>query len=117
MDGESGKKWMSFGRGLGHSEKWWRSFLRKCRVLGFLERKLGHLIKANHHYAILATYQATQKGYRALQNKEQILPSDTEGDIVKHKLQPISDQGCSSTNQLQGLSMSVTKEGGLLDLL
>ena len=40
-------------------------------VLGFLERKLGHLIKANHHYAILATYHTTQKGYRALQNKEQ----------------------------------------------
>ena len=49
------KKRMSFGRGLGHSEKWWRSFLRKCHVLGFLERKLGHLIKANHHYVILAT--------------------------------------------------------------
>ena len=27
---------MSFGRGLGHSEKWWRSFLRKCHVLAMV---------------------------------------------------------------------------------
>ena len=87
---------MSFGRGLGYSEKWWRSFLRKCHVLGFLERKLGHLIKANHHYAILATYHATQS--RAIHHKEQILLNDTEGDVVKRKLQRISDQSCSSTN-------------------
>ena len=99
---------MSFGRGLGHSEKWWRSFLRKCHVLGFLERKLGHLIKANHHYAILATYHATQKGYRAIHHKEQILLNDTEGDVVKRKLQPISDQSCSSTNP-QSLHPPTTK--------
>ncbi len=43
----------SFGNAMGHSELWWRSFFRKCHVLGTIERKLGNMVKGSQLYAIL----------------------------------------------------------------
>ena len=42
----------SYGNSMGHSELWWRRFLRQSAASGALERELKSLIKKNGHYCI-----------------------------------------------------------------
>lgn len=67
---------MSFAHSLGHSECWWRAFLRKCHCTGILRRKLCNMIKANQDHAILAVYEVTSNGHNILQKGMPVIVSD-----------------------------------------
>jgi len=53
---------LSYANHCGHSDVWWRQFLRKCHALGLLERRFTNLIKANGQYAVFTTYYLTHNG-------------------------------------------------------
>ena len=52
----------SHGNFKGHSETWWRLFIKICYSFGFVQREMKSLIKKNGYYAILGVYQITTKG-------------------------------------------------------
>lgn len=52
----------SYGNCMGHSEMWWRIFMRKCHVLGCAQRKLVSLIKESKHYSIQGIICKTARG-------------------------------------------------------
>ena len=39
------KQTSSYGNSLGHSESWWRDFIRKCHVVGVANKDLRSIIK------------------------------------------------------------------------
>ena len=60
----------SYGNSMGHSELWWRRFLRQSAASGALERELKSLIKKNGHYCIQGLYYVSLKGREILLNSE-----------------------------------------------
>ena len=52
----------SHGNFKGHSEAWWRLFIKMCYSFGYVQRETQSLIKKNGHYAILGVYKVTTKG-------------------------------------------------------
>ena len=46
------KNAISYGKSHHHSEKWWRTFIRQCHVLGLVQKQLRSVIKKSEHYSI-----------------------------------------------------------------
>ncbi len=57
------------------SEKWWRTFIRQCHVLGLVHKDLRSVIKKSEHYSIQGIV-VVQKGGRevAAEKKSVLLP-------------------------------------------
>ena len=69
------KSCMSYGNSRGHSEKWWRLFIRKCHVLGFAKKELKSIIKKSQHYGIQGIIQKTSEGMSVIEaNQKLMLP-------------------------------------------
>ena len=64
---------MSYGNSKGHSEKWWREFIRRCHVLGLVEKELQSIIKKNKHYGIQGIVCETENGRRCVRQNQQLL--------------------------------------------
>ena len=60
----------SYGSSMGHSELWWRRFLRQSAASGALERELKSLIKKNSHYCIQGLYRVLPRGREIVLNSE-----------------------------------------------
>jgi len=64
---------LSFSNHCGHSDVWWRTFLRKCHVLGLLERRFKNTVKSSGQYAVFACYSVTNKGRLKLSDCSPVL--------------------------------------------
>ena len=64
---------MSYGNAKGHSEKWWREFIRRCHVLGLVQKELQSIIKKNKHYGIQGIVCETENGRQCVQQNHQLL--------------------------------------------
>ena len=51
------KQSMSYGKSYGHSEEWWRFFIRKCHDLGTAKKQLKSIIKQSQHYSVQGIIQ------------------------------------------------------------
>ena len=69
---------------MGHSEHWWRKFLRQASVSGVLERELKSLIKKKGHYYIQGLYKVTPKGRETLLNSESFSVPNLDGCEAMH---------------------------------
>ena len=67
------KRSTSYGKSLGHSEKWWRIFIRKCHVLGLVEKRLQSIIKRTKHYSVQGIIHSTEKGIKLVQTDEHVV--------------------------------------------
>ena len=63
----------SYGNSQGHSEKWWRLFIRKCHVLGVVRKELKSIIKQSQHYGIQGVICKTSNGEAVIQSGETTL--------------------------------------------
>ena len=67
---------MSHGNSLGHSENWWRLFIRKCHVLGYVRKELKSIIKKSQHYGIQAIIAKTDLGIAAVDSGQPLILPD-----------------------------------------
>lgn len=69
------KACMSYGYSSENSEVWWRVFMRKCFILGLVNRQLKSIIKQNQHYAVQGVFTITSEGREHVENgMELIIP-------------------------------------------
>ena len=54
-------------------KKWWRTFIRKCHVLGLAKKQLRSIIKKSQHYGIQGIINKTDGGISALESGQQLL--------------------------------------------
>ena len=64
---------MSYSNFMGHSETWWRMFMRQCHILGFIDKELRSIIMQNKHHSIQGIICATQAGKELIENGEQLM--------------------------------------------
>ena len=77
------KSCISYGNSQGHSEKWWRLFIRKCHVLGVVKKELKSIIKQSQHYGIQGIICKISEGETLLESGEKFMvPMNTTDDIV-----------------------------------
>lgn len=105
---------MSYGSSRGHSEKWWRVFIRKCHVLGLVKKELKSIIKKSQHYGIQGIIYKTTEGNSAIESGQKLMLPQHRDDGNKlyntsrpNTLQP-DDHGESSrkksTHEGNGIS-------------
>ena len=71
----------SYGILMGHSEHWWRRFLRQVSVSGVLER--------TNNYCIQGLYRVTPKGRETLLNSESFsIPNPDGCEAIEHSPNP-----------------------------
>ena len=68
---------MSYGNHKGHSERWWRGFIKACHVLGLANKNLQSIIKKSRHYGIQGIICETEYGRNIA---EQLLMSISQED-------------------------------------
>ena len=56
------KNAISYGKSHHHSEKWWRTFIHQCHVLGLVQKQLRSVIKKSEHYSIQGILVVQDKG-------------------------------------------------------
>ena len=64
---------LSYGNFRGHSEKWWRTFIRKCHVLGLVNKQLKSIIKKSQHYGIQGIIFKTAEGISAVESGQRVM--------------------------------------------
>ena len=74
---------LSFSNHCGHSDVWWRVFLRKCHVLGILECFLTKIVKSSGQYAVFACYSVTNAGRRKLSDCAPVLVCQSTAKAIK----------------------------------
>jgi len=67
------KQTSSYGNSLGHSECWWREFIRKCHVVRVANKDFRSIIKQSQHYSIQGIVCKTEHGQSVLDKQEQLL--------------------------------------------
>ena len=67
------KQTSSYGNSLGHSESWWRDFIRKCHVVGVANKDLRSIIKQSQHYSIQGIICKTEHGQALIDKQEAFL--------------------------------------------
>ena len=66
------KQAYSYGCSAMHSEKWWRTFMRQCHVLGLVNKELKSIIKQSQHYGIQGVYFTTQHGKQLIETGDKL---------------------------------------------
>jgi len=61
------KNSMSYGNSHNHSEKWWRTFVRQCHVLGLVQKQLRY---KSEHYSIQGVIVVEEKGRDVAANQK-----------------------------------------------
>ena len=64
---------MSYSNFNGHSENWWREFIRQCHVLGLVNKELRSIIKKNRHYGIQGIICETVSGRKCIEQDQELL--------------------------------------------
>ena len=67
------KQTSSYGNSLGHSERWWRDFIKRCHVVGVAKKDLRSIIKQSQHYSIPGIICKTEHGQALLDKQEAFL--------------------------------------------
>ena len=62
----------------GHSEMWWRLFIRKCHVLGVVRKELKSIIKQSQHYGIQGVICKTSNGEAVIESGETFMVYTSE---------------------------------------
>ena len=87
------KSCMSYGNSRGHSEKWWRLFIKKCHVLGVVKKELKSIIKQSQHYGIQGIISKSSEGEAVIESGASFMvPVNTLHD-------PISAEHSSLTSR------------------
>ena len=63
----------SFSNSMGHSEAWWRTFMRQCHVKGVVEKQLKSIINKSGHYCIQGIFHVLPKGRNIVQQRSPFL--------------------------------------------
>ncbi len=78
----------SYGKSMGHTEMWWRIFMRQCHVSGLLQKQLRSIIKKSGHYCVQGIICVLPKARAIIAGKKTlILPVVENGDGNSHKAQ------------------------------
>ena len=105
----------SYGSFNGHSETWWRGFIKLCYCLGYVERELQSLIKKSSTYAIQAVYHVTSKGEELISTEERCLvPSWLVNEDLKTNSQlakPLAVTDASETSTLSNSTKTRVGKG------
>ena len=72
------KQSFSYCNSKGHSEDWWRLYIRKCHVLGTANKELKHIIKQSQHYSVQGIICATAKGNEIVKNDGTFMVKDLQ---------------------------------------
>ncbi len=73
------KNCVSYGKHLGKSITFWRTFMRQCSVVDLVKYELKSMIKSNGLYAVNGVYYATPKGRDLVSSDDPVLlPSNRE---------------------------------------
>jgi len=81
----------SFSNSMGHSEAWWRTFMRQCHVEGVVEKQLRSIIKKSGHYCIQGLFHVLPKGRDIVQQRTPFLLPSSTAMVTQHSNAAASD--------------------------
>ena len=96
------KQSTSYGNHRGHSQNWWRTFMKQCHVVGLVNRKLKSMVKRSGHYSVFGVYEVTQKGrdFISTDGKEEVmLPCIDDVDSIQTSSPDASSESCHEGNK------------------
>ena len=67
------KNCLSYGNSRGKDLAFWRTFIKQCHVMSFVQLELRSMIKSSGHYAVNGVYYPTQEGLQAINGSDPFL--------------------------------------------
>ena len=95
------KQSTSYGNHRGHSQDWWRNFMKQCHMVGLVNRKLKSMVKRSGHL-VFGIYEVTQKGRDSISNdgKDEImLPSIDDSESIPASTPATSSEDHSESQE------------------
>ena len=102
------KNAISCGKSHHHSEKWWRTFIRQCHVLGLVQKQLWSVIKKSEHYSIQGILVVQDKGREVAADRKSVLLPKPAGNVCCIESSPTLN---TSNTNIQEKSKGKTRLG------